>query len=143
MEVAGKAKIPKAFAAGAVDISAGLTYKYAADTTLAAKAEFKGKDASRKAFFSYAQQVRAHWPHAARRATPPCVKQSACSCTLARCRPRSRSFHCARAPPSARVRRSVPPQVSPLAKITIGAEVNIAELAKDDHKLNVALALSA
>lgn len=89
MEVAGKAKIPKAFAAGAVDISAGLTYKYAADTTLAAKAEFKGKDASRKAFFSYAQQV------------------------------------------------------SPLAKVTIGAEVNIAELAKDDHKLNIALALSA
>lgn len=89
VEVAGKAKVPKGFAAGSVDISAGLTYKYAADTTLAAKAEYKGKDASRKAFFSYAQQV------------------------------------------------------SPLAKITLGAEVNIAELAKDDHKLNIALALSA
>jgi hypothetical protein len=58
IEVAGTAKVPRALS-NDVEIAAGFTYKYAADTTVAAKASASTSAASgyRRIHLSYAQQV--------------------------------------------------------------------------------------
>lgn len=57
-EVAAVVKVPAGSKAGkAIEVGAGFSYKYAADTTIAGKVEATSDNAKRDLSFSYAQQI--------------------------------------------------------------------------------------